>query len=674
MATQSERSEWISRIDDLTASLREGHLFGGSFSNDNKKLIDAANKAKLLLLDYADIEVLTDDKKNALSSVMGELSREVDAYVDAKKTQKNPYSLDGDPANKIEKATGSRRVRLEAAYGLKGIADECHNALGRDTGPTTTTTVATTDLEGLKHRNAEKDAARDLRERLLHVGRTYLAERDQHKAQISHMRKSEALADDFANIADLHRDELMSYKDDKAFLEKYKENRLKIEKTVSAYREVVKLQKKASTDPKINRVLTNFKFYTGLTDSKIADAKEKVDTLELIGRHMDAKMRLATNKEFIKLSDKEKTALNNLSVQDIERKLTEAESISDEAKKSSKLNMYSALKQIKELEGIGITQVSDKTLSGSKSVHDHTKKIGRGSVRFQFLGASFKGPKLNPGVSGKVKDDDLTIADASIPVVEGKVRVLKFSSKFQSKNKLVNAGFRLNGLTAKASASVGATMAANPLDINIHANGSLEAHGLRAVGKLKLGDSTVNVAGRFDGSIGHAVAEGKVGVGAISIEDPDTKEKKTAFGVEAGGSLKAEVFTGKVTGGVSILGVKFSGTLKGSALSAGVEGKVKATTGGITLGLGAALGLGAGFEVSIDWSGLTKKFVDWRKRKAVSKQAAEKLRAEKAARKEAKRKLAAKDKDKKRTTTTAKDRDKKRTTTTAKDKTNVATI
>ncbi len=660
MATQRERTEWINKIDALTVALSEGHLFGGAFSEDNRKVLQAANNAKALLIDYADIVELPPDKRNALSEVMGALSNEVDAYFDAKRTQKNPYSLEGDTANGIAKATGSKKTRLEAAQSLKELAAEANTALYRDIADpsaTTTTTVNRLDLDGLKERNQQKDEAKSTRIRLRNAAKSYTEEREQHKQESVNGWKPKTLADDFGNISDLHRDDLMSYTTDKDFLEKYQENRLKIDKTVSAYREITKLQRQAPNNDEARKKVQSFKFLTGLTDKKIASAKEKVDTLEMIGRHMDAKMKLVTNSEFTKLSDKQKTALDKLSVTDIDKKLREANRISDEAKKKATRNMYNALKQIKELEAIGVTQVASNQVQGSASVHDKTKKIGRGSFRFQFLGAAYKGPNLNSGVSGSYSSKDgLTLVDKSLPV-EGKVKLLKFSSKFQSKNKLVNAGFRVNGLTAKASANVGASFSlSNPLNIKAYANAGAEAHGLRLVGKGKIGNNKASIFGRADGSIGHAAASGSVGVGAITIEDPDTKEKKTALGIEAGGSLKAEVFTGKISGGFSIMGVKFSGSLKGSAISAGLEGKAQLTTGGISLGLGAALGLGGGFEVSIDWTGLKDKFMDWKKRKAVSKLAAEKLRAERRARRAAKNKIRIKDDSKKRERKTEKNK------------------
>ena len=53
----------------------------------------------------------------------------------------------------------------------------------------------------------------------------------------------------------------------------------------------------------------------------------------------------------------------------------------------------------------------------------------------------------------------------------------------------------------------------------------------------------------------------------------------------------------------------------GSAASAGFSAKVTATSRRFAFGLSGALGLGAGFEVSIDWSGLKEKLSNWRKRR-----------------------------------------------------------
>ncbi|MBO6147423.1 MAG: hypothetical protein J6O70_07605 [Lachnospiraceae bacterium] len=95
----------------------------------------------------------------------------------------------------------------------------------------------------------------------------------------------------------------------------------------------------------------------------------------------------------------------------------------------------------------------------------------------------------------------------------------------------------------------------------------------------------------------------------------DKGKTKEGFGVNAGISAKTAVAEGSVGGGITIFGIRLGGRVMGSAASAGFSAKVTATSRRFAFGLSGALGLGAGFEVSIDWSGLKEKLSNWRKRR-----------------------------------------------------------
>ena len=60
---------------------------------------------------------------------------------------------------------------------------------------------------------------------------------------------------------------------------------------------------------------------------------------------------------------------------------------------------------------------------------------------------------------------------------------------------------------------------------------------------------------------------------------------------------------GKVSGGFTIFGIEFNASVEGKAGGAGVTAGAGVTTEGVSGKLGAGLGLGAGIEFSIDWSG-----------------------------------------------------------------------
>ena len=124
----------------------------------------------------------------------------------------------------------------------------------------------------------------------------------------------------------------------------------------------------------------------------------------------------------------------------------------------------------------------------------------------------------------------------------------------------------------------------------------------------------VKVDVKGESNIGYASANGQIGAGMVRYVDGTGKERE-GFGVNAGLTAKAAVFEGSVGGGITIFGVRFGGRIMGNAMSVGFSTKVRANTKGVAFGISLALGLGTGFEISIDWSGLKGKLTGWRKRK-----------------------------------------------------------
>ena len=79
----------------------------------------------------------------------------------------------------------------------------------------------------------------------------------------------------------------------------------------------------------------------------------------------------------------------------------------------------------------------------------------------------------------------------------------------------------------------------------------------------------------------------------------------------------AGVAKGKITGEATLFGVDIDVTAKGHAASIGAEVGGKIATNGVKAKLDGALGLGAGIEVSIDWTDAkwvgdsVDKIIDW---------------------------------------------------------------
>lgn len=117
-----------------------------------------------------------------------------------------------------------------------------------------------------------------------------------------------------------------------------------------------------------------------------------------------------------------------------------------------------------------------------------------------------------------------------------------------------------------------------------------------------LGNEDYNAHAKAKGSVLGAEAKAGVEVGKITYTDEKTGETVSAYGAEAEVGAEAYLAEGKVSGGVTIMGIDIDIGVSGKAGGAGVEAGGRVTTNGVSGEIGAGLGLGAGVEISIDWS------------------------------------------------------------------------
>jgi hypothetical protein len=149
----------------------------------------------------------------------------------------------------------------------------------------------------------------------------------------------------------------------------------------------------------------------------------------------------------------------------------------------------------------------------------------------------------------------------------------------------------------------------------------------------------VKLDGKVEGNIGAAGATAQGGIGMIRYKDKDGNPHE-GIGVSTDLSASAAVFTGTASGGLTLFGIRFGGKASVAAIGAGVKVKYVATKDFFSFGLSAALGLGAGFEISIDISGLKEKFKNWRARSKQVQKIKEKKAQDKANRPPRERDLA----------------------------------
>lgn len=152
-----------------------------------------------------------------------------------------------------------------------------------------------------------------------------------------------------------------------------------------------------------------------------------------------------------------------------------------------------------------------------------------------------------------------------------------------------------------ASGKVDATLYKDgKLQPNIRAEAKAEATALSGEAKATLGSDVNNLHAKADGKVLTAEAKAGAKAGIYTTKDANGNEI-TVAGVKAEAGAEAYVASGKVSGGFSIFGIKVDASLKGHVgAGATVGGEVSSSHA--NLDFGAALGLGAGVSIGIDWS------------------------------------------------------------------------
>lgn len=124
-----------------------------------------------------------------------------------------------------------------------------------------------------------------------------------------------------------------------------------------------------------------------------------------------------------------------------------------------------------------------------------------------------------------------------------------------------------------------------------------------ASGELKgqIGTDDYNAHVKASGDLLKAEAKGSAGAGFVQFEKEDGTGV-SGLGVEGSVAAEAYLATGKLSGGIEIMGIKIDGAIKGHAGGAGVKAGGALTTNGVSGELGAGLGVGGGVKITVDWS------------------------------------------------------------------------
>lgn len=622
MLTQLQRARWAKELDELADKLDTGRglVVSSGYTDAHQALAVALKNYKESLVELADTEEPTETDILRLKEQAQKLQKCAIAYIEEKKKQKNPYSLYGDPRKGIRKATGDKRVRLEAAAALSVFSAKCLSILPADqlqstkSAPPIVRSISLhemTNLHGVKSatEKASEARARELRMDALEATSTFKSASEEitQKKGFHFNEAKEYLG----LLGRVHRDECLSFGNEKEFLEKYRENRLSIRKIVAVYHSMKWAKEKAQESAEIKRQYEKLKLLTGISDSQFEKLSGKVTTLEMIGEYMDLRAGVLANPEYSRLKEEDRRKLFSLSYDEANTKMIEYYNAEDPAKQD-RYRLYLAIRDMKRYEQIGIKpQVEQELELEASGFEKSLEKNGQTkSIKLATAKAGTESPMAvyNP-------EEGVAI---SLPGF-AKAKVGKISHGLQ--RGIFGGSYHVGLLGAKAEGAIRIGFSAgNPLESSLSVEAGASAYGVRGVAKSKLGKNNYHLLGRAEGEIGFAEVRGGLQLGTTAHTTKDGK-KSTSFGIKAEGTAITGVFKGAIGGGFSLFGVRIAWRLEGRAIAVGAEAKAELSTGRVSFGLGAALGLGGGFEVSLDWSGLKEKFTNWKKRKQISKEA-----------------------------------------------------
>lgn len=237
---------------------------------------------------------------------------------------------------------------------------------------------------------------------------------------------------------------------------------------------------------------------------------------------------------------------------------------------------------------------------------------GAASASGTFLGVSASGKAEGDLIGGSVS----TKSTATFDLKDSRDKNIALEKSIEAEGHLATG--KLSGnygiLSGSVSGTVGAVGATGSVGATLYKDGKfapslsakVEASASVAKGEAEVtaGSEEYNVHAKAEGSVLTAKAEAEGGIGKVTYKN-GSGITQTGYGVAGEAGAEAYVAEGKVSGGVTILGVKFGVEVSGKAGGVGASAGGALTTGGVSGSVSAGLGLGAGVSFNVDWSGFS---------------------------------------------------------------------
>ncbi len=346
--------------------------------------------------------------------------------------------------------------------------------------------------------------------------------------------------------------------------------------------------------------------------------RKKADELEQVGQYMDAKMNVFTSGQYVADDKKHKWSSRSL-------KEWRAEKIRCENEHDREGAVYArSMITIRELEDCGLGHMKDKPTT-NVAYYQNIQEGANTSTKREMFG--FKVGKLG---FGGVTEVNANVGDpkskTKLNVDFGKtakLRVGKIGGKLHSKHKNNYLGVNATMGTATVRGSAGLSLYQNgEIKPGLFLNARAEAMGAKVTVKGKVGTENMSLKANVQGIAGMAGAYAGVNVGNYIYKDKEGKVHEE-LGVQLAAGTYAYGLVGKVGGTLNIFGLKISLTARGIVGGKGADVEVHATAHEVGFSLGAALGIGGGLTLNVNWkdaaSKIKEKWKDSKLRKFIHK-------------------------------------------------------
>ncbi len=648
MSDKNKRMEWLNTLKGLQTKFNTGkrNLIGGSFTKVHDALSERVDEAILMLEAYLDDEQLSPEREHQVMDALENIFKAAGQYIN-KKAEKDKYALVAH--DDVKEATGNNRDRLQAAQDLRNRAFEMREAIilaieernNQNRGPVPGREPMT--LEALKELDKNSESVNVAASALHDAIKKFEVDKTAYDTSLPTKAWNAVRKNDIKRGVNLHLAKIMGFNTEQGFVDSYKKHRKTIYETVVNYRMLEKDLE--SEDENIRNEAIGHIHDLGMTVNKFKEMEDKVNELDMAGRYMDIRAELLQNPLYRKMTPKERENYYSMTPEEIraERENPEKEEL---------WNVLTDMAELKEMEKYGIKQAektTQKRFEMGKGAGKYGKMSTKGSALMGYVdtGKTTSAKTLKEYLSSKpitVNASDGTVitydnrkfekqqAGASINVIKAKGRIGKIGAtlKSDSGNHVLKA--RVTGVTVKSGVGVSAAITnVDFVDMKLGINASIEAKGARGVIKGSTQTDNGKLKGDFttEGQLGEAAAFGNLEIGNVTYKDSDGKWVN-GIGVDVNYGIGAAAVTGTASGGITIFGVRFGGSVTGSLVSAGFYNSVGANAKQVNLGFNIGLGVfGIGLSFSVDWSGAVEKFRAWKKRKVARKELKQLRRAEK---------------------------------------------